>query len=130
MVTGPLVTQLAASNNQILTVLKGIFKGDDFVKFGQPPATDTPAAGQPLPLDIASRMHGCQKVAYASLGRFLTARGVNLALTSTPPSAGQLYAGAVAAFGVPAPDSRLREPSFLTTAGSTKLFDIFMEAAP
>ncbi len=132
VVTGPLVTQLAAGNNSILTILRSIFKSDDFVKWGQPPALDTPPAGQPLPLDIASRMHGCQKVAYASLGTFLAGRGVNLALVnsgSTPPSAGQLYAGATDAFGVPAPDSRLREPSFLTTAGATKLFDIFMQAA-
>ena len=129
VVTGPLVTQLASSNNQILTVLRSIFKSDDFVKFGQAPAADTPPAGQPLPLDIASRMHGCQKVGYASLGTFLKGRGVNLALTATPPSAGMLYAAATDAFGVPAPDSRLREPSFLTTAGATKLFDIFMQAA-
>jgi hypothetical protein len=128
-VTAPLVTQLLANNNSILTVLRGIFKSDDFVKWGQPPATDTPPAGQPLPLDIASRMHGCQKVGYTALGTFLAGHGVNLALKSTPPSAGQLYAGATGAFGVPQPDTRTREPSFLTTSGATKMFDIFMQAA-
>ncbi len=129
VVTAPLVTQLAASNNSILTVLRGIFKSDDFVKWGQPPAADTPPAGQSLPLDIASRMHGCQKVGYTALGTFLTGHGVNLALTSKPPSAGQLYAGATGVFGIPQPDSRTREPSFLTTSGATKMFDIFMQAA-
>jgi len=132
VVTGPLVTQLAAANNSLLKLLGGIFKSDDFVKFGQPPASDTPAAGQALPLDIASRMHGCQKVGYSAIGTFLTGHGVNLALTNKspmPPSAGQLYAGATGAFGVPEPDSRTREPSFMTTSGATKMFDIFMQAA-
>jgi hypothetical protein len=98
-------------------------------------ATPAPApqtvryTAQDLPLDVVARFHGCQKVSYTALGNFLSARGVNLAKTSTPPSAGQLYAGAVDAMGMPKVDSRTREPSFLTTAAATKLFDIFVQAA-
>src|SRR5262249_4406403 len=94
-----------------------------FVKWGQPPTTVTP-----LPLEITSRMHGCEKINYSALGNFLSARGVNIKST-TANSAGELYAKATDTFGIPAVDSRTREPSFLTTAGATKMFDIFMQAA-
>src|SRR5262249_51322584 len=127
-VTNPLVTSLTAANNNLLAVLTQIFKSDDFVKWGQPPAADTPPPGQVLPLDITSRMHGCEKINYTALGNFLSARGVNLKST-TANSAGLLYAGATDTFGIPAFDSRTREPSFLTTAGATKMFDIFTQAA-
>jgi len=74
-------------------------------------------------------MHGCQKVSYSALGNFLTSHGVNLAASQGPKTAGGLYNGATDTFGLPGLDSRQREPSFLTTAGATKMFDIFMQAA-
>src|SRR5579871_6677474 len=46
------------------------------------------------PPEIATRMHSCTKVAYASLGAFLTSRGVDLSKTSSgtgPQTAGELY---------------------------------------
>lgn len=92
----------------------------------EPPPGDSP----PSQLEIDSRLHGCQTVSYASLGRFLSSRGVNLAATGNPDPAGELYAGAGDALGVPKIDSRLGERSFHTTAGATKLFDIFLQAAP
>jgi hypothetical protein len=82
-----------------------------------------------LPLDVSSRLHGCQKISYTALGNFLKARGVNIAST-TNNSAGQLYAQATTTLGIPTLDSRSREPSFLTTAGASKVFDIFVAAAP
>src|SRR6185295_14027938 len=46
------------------------------------------------PPEVRTRLHSCTKVAYASLGTFLTSRGVNLAATSSgngPKTAGELY---------------------------------------
>lgn len=84
----------------------------------------------PSPLEVDSRLHGCQKVSYSALKNFLVSRGVDPALASTPDSAGELYGGAKDTFGVPPVDSRTNERSFHTTAEATKLFDIFLRAAP
>lgn len=84
----------------------------------------------PSPLEVDSRTHGCQKVSYSALRNFLASRGVDMALASTPDSAGELYGGAKDTFGVPPQDSRVNERSFHTTAEATKLFDIFLRAAP
>jgi hypothetical protein len=84
----------------------------------------------PSPLEVDSRLHSCQKVSYTSLQNFLTSRGVDINLVSTPDSAGELYKGAKDTFGVPPVDSRTNERSFHTTAEATKLFDIFLRAAP
>jgi hypothetical protein len=84
----------------------------------------------PSPLEVDSRLHGCQKVSYSALRNFLVSRGVDPALASTPDSAGELYNGAKDTFGVPPVDSRTNERSFHTTAEATKLFDIFLRAAP
>ncbi len=96
-------------------------------------ATDdaTPKQGDaPSALEVDSRTHGCQKVSYSALKAFLASRGVDMALASTPDSAGELYGGAKDTFGVPPQDSRMNERSFHTTAEATKLFDIFLRAAP
>jgi hypothetical protein len=85
-----------------------------------------------LSSDVTSRLHGCQKVSYTAIGNFLSARGVTSVGSASAPanSAGQLYAAAATTFGIPTLDSRSREPSFLTTAGASKVFDIFVAAAP
>jgi hypothetical protein len=85
-----------------------------------------------ISLDVTSRLHGCQKVSYTGLGNFLIARGVASVGSASAPmnSAGQIYAGAATTLGIPTLDSRSREPSFLTTAGASKVFDIFVAAAP
>lgn len=84
----------------------------------------------PSPLEVDSRLHSCQKVSYSSLQAFLVSRGVDINLVSNPDSAGELYKGAKDTFGVPPQDSRTNERSFHTTAEATKLFDIFLRAAP
>src|SRR5438132_12552894 len=46
--------------------------------------------------DVATRLHSCRKISYATLGRLLTSRGVKLSATAAanmPPTAGQLYMG-------------------------------------
>jgi hypothetical protein len=80
--------------------------------------------------EISTRMHSCQKLKYATLGNVLTALGVNMAKTATPPSAGQLYKGGAGAMGGPNYTARVRETIEGTASGFTKLFDIFVQAAP
>lgn len=85
------------------------------------------------PPEVRTRLHSCTKVSYASLGEFLTSRGVNLdavASGSAPKTAGQLYKSGGDALGVAKFDAREGETFFHTTASATKLFDIFVQAAP
>jgi hypothetical protein len=84
------------------------------------------------PPEISTRMHSCQKLKYATLGNLLTQLGVNLARTTTvpPQSAGQLYKAGAQALGAPNYGARVPEAIELTTSGATKLFDIFVQAAP
>jgi hypothetical protein len=84
----------------------------------------------PSALEVTTRLHSCQKVSYPSLQNLLVSRGVDINLLSNPDSAGELYKGAKDTFGVPPQDSRTNERSFHTTAEATKLFDIFLRAAP
>ena len=85
------------------------------------------------PPEVRTRLHSCTKIPYASLGTFLTSRGVNLNATSSggaPKTAGELYKTGTDALGVARFDAREAETYFHTTAGATKLFDIFVQAAP
>jgi hypothetical protein len=85
------------------------------------------------PPEIRTRLHSCSKIPYSALGEFLTSRGVNLALTAGPgelPTAGDLYRNGGDAMGVARYPAREGETYFHTTAGATKLFDIFVQAAP
>jgi hypothetical protein len=80
------------------------------------------------PPAIATRMHSCQKMKYATVGNVLAQLGVNMNGTGT--SAGALYKGGAQALGAPNYAARVPEAIALTTAGATKLFDIFVQAAP
>lgn len=81
------------------------------------------------PPEITSRLHSCQKMRYATLGKVLGSLGVNLG-NNQGNSAGGLYSNAGQAFGAPNYGARIREALAITTAGTTKLFDIFVAAAP
>lgn len=81
------------------------------------------------PPQIRTRLHSCGKIPYASIGTFLASRGVNIQ-SITPKSAGFLYQSGGDALGVAKFDAREGERLFHTTAGATKLFDIFVQAAP
>lgn len=85
------------------------------------------------PPEVRTRLHSCTKVAYAALGEFLASRGVNLNATASgnaPKTAGQLYKQGADALGVAKFDAREGETFFHTTASATKLYDIFVQAAP
>ncbi len=81
------------------------------------------------PPQIRTRLHSCGKIPYSSLGAFLSSRGVNIQ-SIQPKSAGLLYQTGGDALGAAKFDAREGERLFLTTAGATKLFDIFVQSAP
>lgn len=81
------------------------------------------------PPEISTRMHSCQKMRYATVGSLLKGLGVNMGATGAT-SAAQLYLKGNQAMGAPNYGARVGEAIELTTAGATKLFDIFVQAAP
>lgn len=80
------------------------------------------------PPGFTSRLHGCAKIRYATLGNVLASLGVDLAST-TPQSAGALYQAAATAYGTPDYASRSREAIAITTSGALAEFDLFAAAA-
>lgn len=81
------------------------------------------------PPEISTKMHSCQKMKYATLGHVLQQLGVNMGNTQAG-SAAALYKGGAQAMGAPNYGARVGEAIELSTAGATKLFDIFVQAAP
>ncbi len=82
------------------------------------------------PPEIASRLHGCQKLRYGNLGRILSGLGVDISQNAMAPAAGALWQTGAQALGAANYAARVPEALQLTTAGATKLFDIFVQAAP
>jgi hypothetical protein len=80
------------------------------------------------PPRFTSRLHGCAKIRYATLGNVLTSLGVDLA-SAAPQSAGALYAAAANAYGSPGYAGRRREDLAITTSGAAAELDIFAAAA-
>ncbi len=81
------------------------------------------------PPKYTARTHSCPKIRYATIGRLLASRGVNVA-SATALSAGDLYRTGDQALGSANYAARARENAELTTAGASRLFDIFVAAAP
>ena len=81
------------------------------------------------PARYSSRIHNCPKMKYDTMGTLLASRGVNLANT-TALSAGRLWRESDQALGAPNYGARQREARELSTATASKLFDIFVQAAP
>jgi hypothetical protein len=107
---------------------------DGGVQFPIPPPDNfDPFSLESTPPAVATRMHSCQKIPYATLGNFLASRGVNLNATAAngqPKPAGQLYREGAATLGAPDYATRSREATQQTTSGATKLMDVFLIAAP
>ncbi|HJZ86371.1 MAG TPA: hypothetical protein VKN99_14420 [Polyangia bacterium] len=84
------------------------------------------------PDEVSARLHSCQKITYAALAHLLASRGVDLSAPGANgiPSAGELFQGGAQALGAPNYDARVAEAVEPTAAGATKLFDIFVQAAP
>lgn len=81
------------------------------------------------PPEYASRVHSCPKMRYDTIGRFLASRGVDLA-SDVDLSAGRMWRESQQALGAANYEARARESTELTTASASKLFDIFVQAAP
>jgi hypothetical protein len=81
------------------------------------------------PPEISTKMHSCQKLKYATLGNVLKQLGVNLA-SATANSAGLIYKNGSQPLGAPNYGARVAEAIEQTTSGATKLFDVFVTAAP
>lgn len=94
----------------------------------------TPDPPEPDPFDTAasleeqgpprytSRLHGCPKMRYATLGNVLASRGVDLSTSE--------YTTSAQALGAPNYPARIRENIDLGLSTTAKLFDIYIQAAP
>jgi hypothetical protein len=82
------------------------------------------------PPEVAARLHGCQKMQYSTIGNVLRSFGVQLPAQPRQGTTGALYTFGSQALGAPNFLARSPEGTEVTTAGATKLFDIFVAAAP
>jgi len=80
------------------------------------------------PPKYTARVHSCAKLRYQTLGRVLASRGVDVG-NATGLSAGDLYRSGAQAMGAPNYPARVRENIDLSTAGASRLFDIFVAGA-
>lgn len=85
--------------------------------------------------EVRARLHSCQKLQIEALKSLLAGLGVSLEPPapedpSGPLSAASILAAGRGALGAADYDARVGERITWTTAGATKLFDIFIQAAP
>lgn len=76
-----------------------------------------------------SRVHGCRKMRYETLGQLLGGLGVDMDATDEL-SAGAMYRESDQALGAPNYEARTAEATEMTVASSSRLFDILVQAAP
>ncbi len=96
---------------------------------GEDPWTALEREQREGPPRYTSRVHSCTKMHVATLGRLLESRGVDLTATDEL-SAGFIYRGSTVALGGPKYSDRVRETVELGIATASKLFDIYVQAAP
>jgi hypothetical protein len=85
--------------------------------------------------EVRARLHSCQKLQIEALRSLLLGLGVEVDAPaggdgSGPLSAAALFQQGAASLGAADYDARVGERITWTTAGATKLFDIFVQAAP
>jgi hypothetical protein len=81
------------------------------------------------PPGYSARVHSCRKVRYGTLGRLLRSRGVDLEAEGSA-SAGAMWRTADQALGAPNYGARIGESTEMTVASASRMFDIFVQAAP
>lgn len=81
------------------------------------------------PPRYTSKLHSCAKMRVATLGNVLASRGVDLAATPEL-SAGRIYRTSTIALGAANYAARTRENIELGVATASKIFDIYVQAAP
>jgi len=107
----------------------GTIDGDPYLGPPPNPYEELERLQREGPPRYSSRVHGCTKMRYQTLGNVLASRGVALGATAET-SAGQIYASGRAALGAPNYAARIRENTELGLATTSKVFDIFAQAAP
>jgi hypothetical protein len=81
------------------------------------------------PPEFQARLHSCMKMRYTTLGNVLRSRGVNTANTTTT-SAGNMWRTSGASLGTPNYIQRVAEATEVSAAVASKMFDIWVAAAP
>jgi hypothetical protein len=120
------------SNGSLAAGIDGTFNhqaqsqgGDNGITDPVQKVEDDAVIGTP---DVVARLHGAQKIQYASLGLILADLGVNVTST-TANSAGQLYSTGQSPLGVAVYSSRTPEMIEPSTSALAKEYDIFAAAA-
>lgn len=107
----------------------GQIDGDPYVGPPPDPFEELERIQREGPPRYSSRVHGCTKLRYGTLGNVLASRGVALNATGAL-TAGAIYTTGKAALGGPNYGARVRENVELGLATTAKVFDIFVQAAP
>jgi hypothetical protein len=128
-VIAPTVRAFELGGHRLREALRAAFTSDDFVTYPRGATELLDGASPDGPVDVMARLHGCPKMKYATLGRVLQSRGVNLQAEGAT-SAGALWRTGDQALGAPQYGARVPESLELTTASASRLFDIFVQAAP
>jgi hypothetical protein len=107
----------------------GTIDGEPYVGPPPDPYEELARIQREGPPRYASRVHGCTKIRYGTLGNVLASRGVALGAAGEV-TAGKIYRDGKAALGGPNYAARVRENIELGLATTSKVFDIFVQAAP
>ena len=99
--------------------------GENGITDPQQVVADDATIGSP---EVVARLHGAQKIQYATLGVILADLGVNMKST-TANTAGQLYSAGQGPLGVALYPSRVAEMIVPSTSALAKEYDIFVAAA-
>src|SRR6185436_9953143 len=100
-----------------------------FTGHGEDPWVELERVQREGPPRYASRVHGCPKMRVLTTGNVLASRGVDLTATQEL-SAGRIYRTSAGALGAANYAARSRENIDLGVATASKLFDIYVQAAP
>lgn len=128
-VTAGIVRAFEAGGHRLRDVLRAAFTSDDFVRYPRGGGELLEGASPDGPVEVMARLHGCPKMKYETLGRLLESRGVDLAAAGAT-TAGRLWRSGDQALGAAQYGARVPESLELTTASASRLFDIFVQAAP
>jgi hypothetical protein len=118
-------SSLAAGSANTWNHMAQSIGGDNGITDPSVKVQDDQAIGPP---DVVARLHGAQKIQYATLALILADLGVNVKST-TANSAGELYTSGQGPLGVAVYPSRVAEMIIPSTSALAKEYDIFVAAA-
>jgi hypothetical protein len=100
--------------------------GDNGISDPHQVRADDEAVGSP---EVVARLHACAKLPFATLGSVLSTRGVSIQ-KGQATAAGTLYQAGASALGIANYAGRVPEALIGSTSAMSKMFDIFVAAAP